>query len=95
MTQEFAAPTITTKYLGPTNYRGGRIRATGPRDSVTVSWDHALEPFANHRLAAESLAVSMGWNPDDLIGGWMSDSQGRSKGYAFILATHLDVKPLA
>lgn len=49
---------IRTKYLGPTNHRGSRIRvwradgaySEDPR-ALTVSWDHALNPAGNHAEA--------------------------------------------
>lgn len=44
-----------TKYLGPTNHRGSRVRARHitTRKTATVSWDHALDVFENHAVAAE------------------------------------------
>jgi hypothetical protein len=33
---------ITTKYIGPSNVRGSRVKATAAAGSVTLSWDHAL-----------------------------------------------------
>jgi len=50
---------IITKYLGPTNIRAARIKATahtGQGGSITVLWDHALDASANHRVAAIVLA---------------------------------------
>jgi hypothetical protein len=43
-----------TKYLGPTDTRGSRVKATHitTRKSVTVPWDHALDSFDNHATAA-------------------------------------------
>ena len=52
---------ITTKYLGPTNYRGARIVATrGDRHDlsyrrITINYDYALDESYNHLRAAESL----------------------------------------
>lgn len=44
-----------TKYLGPTDHRGSRVRArhVTTRKAVTLSWDHALDSFENHAEAAE------------------------------------------
>ena len=50
---------IVTKYSGPTNHRGARIKATahtGQGGSITVPWDYALDDSANHRGAAIALA---------------------------------------
>lgn len=55
-----AGPMIVTRYLGPTEHRCSRIKATHKRDndttwSATISWDHALNSEANHQAAAEQL----------------------------------------
>jgi hypothetical protein len=46
---------IITKYLGPTNHRPSRIKATSWRDSVTLPLDHALNAAENYRAAAQAL----------------------------------------
>ena len=44
---------IVTKFLGPTNNRGSRVKATMPSGkSVTIDWDHALDSEGNHNRAA-------------------------------------------
>jgi hypothetical protein len=62
--------TITTKYLGPTNHRGSRVKAThtGDYTSVTLSYDYALNSEGNHIAAAKSLADKLNWQ-GDYIGG--------------------------
>lgn len=52
---------IITKYLGPTDTRGGRVKAKCDAGSVTVSWDHALDIELNHRAAALALITKLGW----------------------------------
>lgn len=52
---------IITKFLGPTNSRGSRVKATADAGSIIVSWDHRLNSDENHRAAAEALCVKMGW----------------------------------
>ncbi len=57
-------PLIVTKFLGPTNYRGSRIKAIHKRDSeetftVTLSWDHSLNGMENAKAAA--LALLQSW----------------------------------
>lgn len=60
---------IQTKFLGPTNSRGSRIKATtldknpstGRPDSLTIEWDHAHSPHNNHQNAAKALAARNGW----------------------------------
>ena len=53
---------IQTKFLGPTNHRGQRVKATAmdtwnnePRPSVTIPWDDGITPEENHRNAAMQL----------------------------------------
>jgi hypothetical protein len=67
---------IVTKYLGPTNFRGSRVKATASAGSVTVSWDHALDAESNHVAAAKALAVKYGWR-----GEWTGG--GTENGYVF------------
>lgn len=54
---------ILTKYLGPTNYRGARIKAMassrGPY--VVLPWDYGLGQTGNHDAAAAELASQLGW----------------------------------
>lgn len=65
---------IQTRYIGPTNYRGSRVKATAETGSVTLSWDNALNATDNHRIAAEALANRHGWisNGARLVGGCIS-----------------------
>jgi hypothetical protein len=52
---------IETKYLGPTDMRGSRVRAKAEAGSVIVPWDHALSLDENHTRAAQRLATKLGW----------------------------------
>lgn len=70
---------ITTKYLGPTNHRGSRIKATCDAGSLTLTWDHSLSAPENHRLAARALVQRLGWG-----GKWIGG--GTATGYAFVCA---------
>jgi len=49
--------TIRTKYIGPTNTTGARIRATGAGRSRSISYPYELSGEAVHRAAAEALAM--------------------------------------
>lgn len=62
---------ILTKYLGPTNVRGSRIKATARAGSVTASYDHALDADGNHKAAAAALCAKMGWTGDSHKGSWV------------------------
>ena len=46
---------ITTKYIGPTNTRGSRIKASCERGSLTVDWDYDLNQGENHAAAKKML----------------------------------------
>ncbi len=64
---------ITTKFLGPTNTRGSRIKATAFAGSVTVEYDHGLNQADNHKAAAQKLAARLGWKGDWFAGGLPSE----------------------
>lgn len=69
---------ITTKFLGPTNSRGSRVKATAQAGSVTINWDHGLNSQQNHCAAAQALAHKCGWE-GRYVGGAMPDG-----GYTFV-----------
>ncbi len=74
---------ITTKYLGPTNIRGARVKATASAGSVTLSWDHARNSEANHTIAAHTLASKLDWH-----GTWHGGAPAENiGGYVFVLET--------
>ncbi len=60
---------IVTKYIGPTNMRGSRIKAQASAGSLTLEWDNGLNPDDNHLAAAKALATKMGWQGHWFIGG--------------------------
>ena len=67
---------IQTKYLGPTNHKGSRVKAfTHNGHQVTLTWDSALNSEPNHRQAADALCEKMNWIFKDLelVGGWLKD----------------------
>lgn len=72
---------IETKYLGPTNNRGARIKASAQAGAVTVSYDHALSVVENHDAAALALAVKLGWR-----GRWNGGGRANGVGYNFVQA---------
>ena len=74
---------IQTTWFGPTNRRGSRIIAKADAGRVTVPWDYSRGIEGNHRMAAETLAVKLGWECDiPLIGGSLPGSSG----FAFVFA---------
>lgn len=53
---------IVTKYMGPTNFRGARIKASDEDgNNITIGYDHALNSEDAHRKAAEALRDKMKW----------------------------------
>lgn len=83
-------PAILTKFLGPTNTRGSRIKASAHSYvrnapvSLTLGWDHRLNPSLNHLEAAQALAAREGWagvwtSIEDVQGGslWVRDIEQR------------------
>jgi hypothetical protein len=69
---------IETKYFGPTNTRGGRVRASAQAGKLSVAYDHGLNVEDNHAAAAIKLAKKLGWTSyGDLHGG------GNAKGDGF------------
>lgn len=75
---------IVTKYFGPTNTRGSRIKATAQAGSVVVPWDHSLGIDENHDRAANALLKKLGWHETirtaSLCGGQLPDGT-----YAFVI----------
>lgn len=65
---------IITKYLEPTNTRGGRVKARCEAGSLTVSWDHTLSTQDNHAAAARALCEKLGWAAKDFIGGGLKNA---------------------
>ena len=66
-------PCILTKYMGPTNCRGSRVKASHYRDSdtqwtKTIFWDHYLSSDENHLKAAEALVKSWPFGNMKIVG---------------------------
>lgn len=71
---------IITKYIGPSNCRGSRIKATDTEhNQITISYDDSLNSDQAHMKAAIALCGKMKW-PANLIGGGVKD------GYVFVFA---------
>jgi hypothetical protein len=69
LNRPFVLQAITTKFIGPTNTKGSRIKATCQAASLTVNSDYALSIEQNHAAAAKALADKMGWRGDWYQGG--------------------------
>tara|TARA_R110000787_G_scaffold152064_4_gene265855 strand:- start:1590 stop:1913 length:324 start_codon:yes stop_codon:yes gene_type:complete len=94
---QYLGLSIQTKYLGPTNVRGARIKAftldnnptTERPDSVTLSYDYALDGAKAHEPAMIELHNKLSHNPELIE--WQEKkcshvaiSTGTNKGYIYI-----------
>jgi hypothetical protein len=65
---------ITTKYHGPTNFKGSRVSASAEGGhKLWMQWDDALNSNENHRAAATALATKMDWS-GNWAAGWTEDA---------------------
>ena len=71
---------IQTKFFGPSNVRGARVKAIADAGSITLHWNHALGVEGNHAATAHALASKLNWD-GRWVGGGMKDH-----GYCFVLA---------
>ena len=71
---------ITTKWLGPTDFRGSRIKAKAEAGSLTVGYDHRYGSEMNHLLAAQALAEKLKWD-----GEWRGGGLPYGSGYCFVM----------
>jgi hypothetical protein len=77
---------ITTRYLGPTNAKGSRIKAIarkrdswGPEQAVTVDRQCDLGIEANHTRAAMALAKQLDWK-----GLWVGGGNSTQDGFHYV-----------
>lgn len=75
---------IQTKYMGPTNTRGGRIKAWCEAGSVTIDFRHDLSVSYAHKEAFVALAKKLRWDKYTWVMGGLKD------GYVFVLAEGSD-----
>lgn len=80
---------IITKYLGPTDRRGSRIKATDGDSSITVPLDSADSSEISHAKAAEALCRKLGWT-GRYIGGGLSGRGGIMAGMVWVDAASSD-----
>lgn len=72
---------IHTRYFGPTNTRGSRVKAYSeafPR-GISVPWDYALNSEENHMAAAKNFATVKGWD-----GVWVAGGAADGKGNVYV-----------
>lgn len=74
---------IITKWLGPTDTRGSRIKVKCQAGSIVVSWDDGLGVEENHKAAAAVLIKKLGWDAD-CYGKWSAGALPDGTGYAIV-----------
>ena len=60
---------ITVKYLGPTNTKGTRLKASANGNSITVSKNYSLSDSDGPKYAAQMLCDKMKWKGHLIHGG--------------------------
>lgn len=75
---------ITVKFLGPTNHRGARFKATHPNgvSSVTRPYDYALSVSENEWQAAKALILELGWGKN--VTEWVRGTVGKNDDAVFV-----------
>jgi hypothetical protein len=77
---------IQVKYLGPTNTKGSRYKATCQAGSLTLAANYSLNYETNCKAAAEALANKLGWH-----GKWFGGATEKDMVYVCAgLASHPD-----
>lgn len=73
---------IITKFYGPTNTKGARIKAECNSGSVFVAYEYGLNTQDNHWQAAKALIAKQGWQ--DWDSKWIAGGSPDGKGYCFV-----------
>jgi hypothetical protein len=76
---------ICTKYLGPTNVRGSRIKASAAAGSVIIPFNDRLNIEQAHAEAAQALAEKYGWS-----GVWYQGGSPDDCGYVFVCTDRVE-----
>ena len=75
----FITQAIETRYLGPTNMKGARIKAIAWAGSIIVPYYHALTSEENHCVAQLALRQKLGWQ-----GKYAQGGNVKGDGYYFV-----------
>ena len=60
---------IETKFMGPTNTKGSRVKASCAAGSLIVQWQHELNSDENHLRAAKLLQTKLNWDKYNRLHG--------------------------
>ena len=84
---------IETRYLGPTNTRGGRIKAECWAGSLTIPYPHELNTDEAHKAAAMALAARCAKHAEQHGGSsiwsegkWTQGGNAKGTGYVFTVS---------
>jgi len=72
---------IITKFYGPTNSTGSRIKAKCAAKSIWFAYDFSLGANENHAAAARELAASLHWT-----GSWVAGECPNGTGNCYVNA---------
>ena len=72
-------PTITVKFLGPTNTLGARMKATYQGGSLTIPYDYEKGRVGSSNQAAEALISKLNWS-----GQWVGGETQNGRVYVHI-----------
>lgn len=70
---------IVTKFHGPTDHHGARIRASADAGRIWHNYNPARSVDINHLEAAEALCLKLGWDGD-----WHGGALPGDTGYAHV-----------
>jgi len=57
----YGLASITVKFIGPTNYRSSRYKATCQAGTITMPADYSLDATGNAKKVAMALAKKVDW----------------------------------
>lgn len=77
---------IEVHFLGPTDHRNPRWKATADAGSVTIDQPDRLAGMEAARAAAEALRDKLGWTEANGYGPMFGGGLPRGQGFAFVLA---------
>lgn len=76
---------IETKFLGPTNTKGARIKASAQSGSVTIPFEYGTSTDGRHDLAVIALVNKLGW-----WGVWARGGKADGTGNVYVCISRPD-----
>lgn len=73
---------IITKFYGPTNSKGARIKAECAAGKIFVSYEYGMNTQDNHWNAAKALINKLEWNEWD--SNWICGGSPDATGFVFV-----------